>query len=129
MQLPRDAIALVGHGTSSLRLAVAFGCNGPSLGEIRERLPHLRLWNFYGQTEMAPLASALGPDEQDAHAGAAGRPVAVAAAIGELISELRRPIHTQLQGTTLPRPLLGVPRAHPPRQLRRRRKIPPGQPP
>ncbi len=45
------------------------------LAEIRERLPRLRLWNFYGQTEMAPLASALGPDEQDAHAGAAGRPV------------------------------------------------------
>ena len=45
------------------------------LGEIRDRLPELRLWNFYGQTEMAPLASALGPDEQDAHAGAAGRPV------------------------------------------------------
>lgn len=45
------------------------------LGEIRERLPHLRLWNFYGQTEMAPLASALGPEEQDSHAGAAGRPV------------------------------------------------------
>ncbi len=45
------------------------------LYEMRQRLPNLRLWNFYGQTEMAPLASALGPDEQDAHAGAAGRPV------------------------------------------------------
>ncbi|MGE2817200.1 fatty acyl-CoA synthetase [Mycobacterium heidelbergense] len=45
------------------------------LNEIRTRLPNLSLWNFYGQTEMAPLASALGPDEQDAHAGAAGRPV------------------------------------------------------
>lgn len=45
------------------------------LHEMRDRLPNLRLWNFYGQTEMAPLASALGPDEQDAHAGAAGRPV------------------------------------------------------
>lgn len=45
------------------------------LAEIRQRLPNLRLWNFYGQTEMAPLASALGPDEQDAHPGAAGRPV------------------------------------------------------
>lgn len=45
------------------------------LAELRERLPGLRLWNFYGQTEMAPLASALGPDEQDAHAGSAGRPV------------------------------------------------------
>jgi fatty-acyl-CoA synthase len=45
------------------------------LYEMRQRLPNLRLWNFYGQTEMAPLASALQPDEQDAHAGAAGRPV------------------------------------------------------
>lgn len=45
------------------------------LAEMRERLPELRLWNFYGQTEMAPLASALGPEDQDAHAGAAGRPV------------------------------------------------------
>ncbi|WP_194166653.1 fatty acyl-CoA synthetase [Mycolicibacterium sp. P9-22] len=44
------------------------------LQEIRKRLPALRLWNFYGQTEMAPLAAALGPDDQDAHAGAAGRP-------------------------------------------------------
>ncbi|MCZ8381248.1 acyl-CoA synthetase [Mycobacterium sp. CPCC 205372] len=45
------------------------------LAEMRERLPDLRLWNFYGQTEMAPLASALGPEEQDTHAGSAGRPV------------------------------------------------------
>ncbi len=45
------------------------------LHELRRRLPRLRLWNFYGQTEMAPLASALGPDEQDSHAGSAGRPV------------------------------------------------------
>jgi fatty-acyl-CoA synthase len=44
------------------------------LHEIRERLPNLQLWNFYGQTEMAPLASALGPAEQRDHAGAAGRP-------------------------------------------------------
>ncbi len=45
------------------------------LAEMRERLPNLQLWNFYGQTEMAPLASVLGPDEQDSHPGAAGRPV------------------------------------------------------
>lgn len=44
------------------------------LYEIRERLPDLALWNFYGQTEMAPLASAMGPDDQRDHAGAAGRP-------------------------------------------------------
>ncbi|KAA0102777.1 acyl-CoA synthetase [Mycolicibacterium sp. P1-5] len=45
------------------------------LHEIRHRLPDLALWNFYGQTEIAPLASALGPEDQEAHAGAAGRPV------------------------------------------------------
>lgn len=44
------------------------------LHEIRERLPNLSLWNFYGQTEMAPLASAMGPGDQRDHAGAAGRP-------------------------------------------------------
>ncbi|EHB53370.1 Long-chain-fatty-acid--CoA ligase [Mycolicibacterium rhodesiae JS60] len=45
------------------------------LHEIRHRLPNLALWNFYGQTEIAPLASALGPADQETHAGAAGRPV------------------------------------------------------
>ncbi|WP_445165505.1 acyl-CoA synthetase [Mycolicibacterium sp. Dal123E01] len=45
------------------------------LHEIRHRLPNLALWNFYGQTEIAPLASALGPEDQETHAGAAGRPV------------------------------------------------------
>ncbi|MCW2815037.1 MAG: acyl-CoA synthetase, partial [Nocardioides sp.] len=43
------------------------------LKEIQERLPGVRLWNFYGQTEMAPLATSLGPDEQMAYAGSAGR--------------------------------------------------------
>ena len=44
------------------------------LREIQERLPDVRLWNFYGQTEMAPLATILGPDEQLPFAGSAGRP-------------------------------------------------------
>jgi fatty-acyl-CoA synthase len=43
------------------------------LKEIQERLPGVDLWNFYGQTEMAPLATILGPDEQLSHAGSAGR--------------------------------------------------------
>ena len=30
------------------------------------------LWNFYGQTEMAPLATILRPQEQATHAGSAG---------------------------------------------------------
>ncbi|HEX5089933.1 MAG TPA: fatty acyl-CoA synthetase [Nocardioides sp.] len=43
------------------------------LKEMQSRLPGVRLWNFYGQTEMAPLATSLGPDEQLSHAGSAGR--------------------------------------------------------
>ena len=45
------------------------------LREIQERLPQLRLWNFYGQTELAPVATILPPHEQVSHAGSAGRPV------------------------------------------------------
>jgi fatty-acyl-CoA synthase len=43
------------------------------LKELRERLPDVRLWNFYGQTEMAPLATILRPHEQLSRAGSAGR--------------------------------------------------------
>ena len=43
------------------------------LKEMQKRLPDVRLWNFYGQTEMAPLATSLGPDEQLEYAGSAGR--------------------------------------------------------
>jgi len=42
------------------------------LAAMRRRMPDLRLWNFYGQTEMASLATALGPDDQDRRAGSAG---------------------------------------------------------
>ena len=45
------------------------------LKEIARRLPHVRLWNFYGQTEIAPLATVLRPEEQLSHAGSAGRAV------------------------------------------------------
>ena len=44
------------------------------LREITERLPAVRLWNFYGQTEMAPVAVMLQPEDQIRKAGAAGRP-------------------------------------------------------
>jgi fatty-acyl-CoA synthase len=44
------------------------------LREISERLPGVRLWNFYGQTEMAPAAVMLQPEDQLRKAGAAGRP-------------------------------------------------------
>lgn len=45
------------------------------LGELRCRLPQMRLWNCYGQTEIAPLAAVLQPEDQERKAGAAGRPV------------------------------------------------------
>lgn len=45
------------------------------LKEILQRLPDLSLWNFYGQTELAPVATILPPHEQLSHAGSAGRPV------------------------------------------------------
>ena len=44
------------------------------LAELGERLPGVRLFNFYGQTEMAPVATVLGPDDQVRKAGSAGRP-------------------------------------------------------
>ncbi|GAA1587293.1 fatty acyl-CoA synthetase [Leucobacter aridicollis] len=43
--------------------------------ELQRRLPNLQLWNFYGQTELAPVATILPPHEQLSHAGSAGRPV------------------------------------------------------
>jgi fatty-acyl-CoA synthase len=43
------------------------------LEEMQARLPHTRLWNFYGQTEMAPLATVLKPEDQLRKAGSAGR--------------------------------------------------------
>ncbi len=43
------------------------------LRELGERLPQVRLWNFYGQTEMAPVACMLQPEDQIRKAGSAGR--------------------------------------------------------
>ena len=45
------------------------------LREIQRRLPQLRLWNLYGQTEIAPVATILKPADQIRKAGSAGRPV------------------------------------------------------
>ncbi|MEU2779324.1 AMP-binding protein, partial [Streptomyces sp. NPDC007162] len=45
------------------------------LREIQERLPGIELWNFYGQTELGPLATLLPPEDQAEHAGSAGRSV------------------------------------------------------
>ncbi len=45
------------------------------LKEMQHRLPGVRLWNFYGQTEIAPLATVLKPEDQFRKAGSAGKPV------------------------------------------------------
>ncbi|HLS08699.1 acyl-CoA synthetase [Lentibacillus sp.] len=44
------------------------------LKELTERLPNARFWNFYGQTEVAPLATALQPEDQLRKLGSAGVP-------------------------------------------------------
>src|SRR5699024_4944436 len=44
------------------------------LKELSERLPNAQFWNFYGQTEVAPLATALQPEDQLRKLGSAGKP-------------------------------------------------------
>jgi fatty-acyl-CoA synthase len=46
----------------------------PVLHELRERLPRARPYNCYGQTEIAPLATVLLPEEHDARPASCGRP-------------------------------------------------------
>jgi fatty-acyl-CoA synthase len=43
------------------------------LRELLTRLPQVRFWNLYGQTEIAPLATALKPEDQLRKAGSAGK--------------------------------------------------------
>ena len=54
------------YGASIMPVAV--------LAELQSRLPQTRLWNMYGQTEIAPLATVLKPEDQFRKAGSAGRP-------------------------------------------------------
>ena len=42
--------------------------------ELQRRLPNVKFWNFYGQTEIAPLATVLKPEDQLRKAGSAGKP-------------------------------------------------------
>jgi fatty-acyl-CoA synthase len=46
----------------------------PVLHELRQRLPKARPYNCYGQTEIAPLATVLRPEEHDARPASCGRP-------------------------------------------------------
>ena len=58
--------------------------------ELQQRLPGVRLWNFYGQTEMAPMATVLQPEDQLAHAGSAG--VASLNTETEVVDDQDRPV-------------------------------------
>ena len=53
------------YGASIMPVAV--------LKEIQARLPQVRLWNLYGQTEIAPMATVLKPEDQLRKAGSAGK--------------------------------------------------------
>jgi len=44
------------------------------LREMARRLPQVGFWNLYGQTEIAPLATLLGPEDQLRKPGSCGRP-------------------------------------------------------
>ena len=45
------------------------------LKELARRLPDVSFWNLYGQTEIAPLATMFGPQDQLRKPGSCGRPV------------------------------------------------------
>ena len=42
---------------------------------LLEKLPHIRFWQFYGQTEMAPVATVLYPEDHADFATSVGKPV------------------------------------------------------
>ena len=48
---------------------------GPVLEELRNRLPQAGLYNVYGQTEIAPAATVLRPEEHAERPSSAGRPI------------------------------------------------------
>lgn len=54
------------YGASIMPVAV--------IEELSERIPGLRLWNLYGQTEIAPVATVLRPEDHATRRGSAGRP-------------------------------------------------------
>jgi len=54
------------YGASTMPVEVAM--------ELRERLPEVRFWNLYGQTEIAPLATTLQPEDLLGKPGSVGKP-------------------------------------------------------
>ena len=62
-----SSLAKCYYGASIMPVAI--------LQELQQRLPATRFWNIYGQTEIAPTATVLGPEDQLRKAGSAGRAV------------------------------------------------------
>lgn len=79
---PTSWIALLRHPDFATRdlSSLTKGYYGASImpiaiiKELSRRLPKLRLWNFYGQTELAPVAAILKPQDQLRKLGSAGLP-------------------------------------------------------
>lgn len=47
----------------------------PIVAELQQRLPGCRLFNCYGQSEMAPIATVLAPEEMEGRLASIGKPV------------------------------------------------------
>lgn len=68
---------LMRHDLSSLKKA-AYGASSMPIEVIKQLVatfPGLRLWNYYGQTEMGPTATMLKPEFQLTKPGSAGKPI------------------------------------------------------
>jgi len=65
------------HDLSSL-VNIYYGASimpEPIVTELQQRLPGCRLFNCYGQSEMAPLATVLSPEEQEGRLASIGKPI------------------------------------------------------
>ena len=65
------------HDLSSL-VNIYYGASimpEPIVAELQQRLPGCQLFNCYGQSEMAPIATVLAPEEQEGRLASIGKPV------------------------------------------------------
>lgn len=65
------------HDLSSL-VNIYYGASimpEPIVAELQQRLPGCRLYNCYGQSEMAPIATVLAPEEMEGRLASIGKPV------------------------------------------------------
>lgn len=79
---PTAWIAMLNHpifhttNLSSLKKAYYGASTMPKaiIEKLIQKLPHIRFWQFYGQTEMAPLATVLHPHQHQNFADSVGKP-------------------------------------------------------